>query len=160
MHLLCGAMPVGFTLKKNSTPSTDEQQNLYYLITPCQPRQNLKKLDILPLQEQFVYNTAVLMFKIHMGWAPQYVCDLLNRAPARYESKTSHRALALTYIRWVLLSLGHLSGTLFLWQKKTYKFVNGFKVDLRKIVFRRPFDITMFVKLFCLYLYCSCLHYW
>ena len=47
----------------------------------------LKKLDILPLQEQFVYNTAMLMFKIHMGWAPQYVCDLLNRAPARYESK-------------------------------------------------------------------------
>ena len=43
----------------------------------------LKKLDILPLQEQFVYNKAVLMFKVHMGWAPQYACDLLNRAPAR-----------------------------------------------------------------------------
>ena len=28
--------------KKNSTPSTDEQQNLYYLITPCQRRQNLR----------------------------------------------------------------------------------------------------------------------
>ena len=74
-----------FTLK-NSTPSTDEQQNLYYLITPCQLRE-IKKLDILPLQEQFVYNTAVLMFKVLMGWAPQYVCDLLNRAPAPYESK-------------------------------------------------------------------------
>ena len=47
----------------------------------------LKKLDILPLQEQFVYKTAVLMFKVHMGWAPQYVYDLLNRAPAQYESK-------------------------------------------------------------------------
>ena len=45
----------------------------------------LKKLDILPMQEQFVYNTAVLMFKVRMGWAPQYVCDLLNRAPIRYE---------------------------------------------------------------------------
>ena len=45
----------------------------------------LKKLDILPLQEQFVYNTAVLMFKVHMGWAPQHLCDLFNRAPARYE---------------------------------------------------------------------------
>ena len=45
----------------------------------------LKELDILPLQEQSVYNTAVLMFKVHMGWAPQYVCDLLNRAPDRYE---------------------------------------------------------------------------
>ena len=44
----------------------------------------LKKLGILPLQEQFVYNTAVLMFKVHMGWAPQSVY-LLNRAPARYE---------------------------------------------------------------------------
>ena len=40
-----------------------------------------------PLREFFLYNTAVLMFKLHMGWAPQYVCDLLNRAPARYESK-------------------------------------------------------------------------
>ena len=30
-----------------------------------------KKLDILPLQEQFVYNTAVLTFKVHTGWAPQ-----------------------------------------------------------------------------------------
>ena len=47
----------------------------------------LKKVDILPLQEQFVFYTAVLMFKVHMGWEPQYVCDLLNRAPARYESK-------------------------------------------------------------------------
>jgi len=47
----------------------------------------LKKSDILPLQKQSVYNTAVLMFKVHMGWAPQYACDLLNRAPARYESK-------------------------------------------------------------------------
>ena len=45
----------------------------------------LKKLDTLPLQEQFVCNTAVLMFKVHTGWAPQYVCDLHNRAPARYE---------------------------------------------------------------------------
>ena len=47
----------------------------------------LKKLDILPLQEQFVYKTAVLIFKVHMGWAPQYVCDILNRAPAPYQSK-------------------------------------------------------------------------
>ena len=46
----------------------------------------LKKLDILPLQEQFVYNTAVLMFTVHMGWVPHYVCDL-NRASDRYEQK-------------------------------------------------------------------------
>ena len=50
----------------------------------------LKKLDILPLRGQFVYNTAVLTFKVHMGWAPQYVCDLLNRAPVRYESKKNY----------------------------------------------------------------------
>ena len=31
-------------------------------------------LDILPLQEQFMYSTAVLMFKVHSSWAPQYVC--------------------------------------------------------------------------------------
>ena len=45
----------------------------------------LKKSYILLLQEQFLYNTAMLMFKVHMGWAPQYECDLLNRAPAQYE---------------------------------------------------------------------------
>ena len=50
-------------------------------------RAKLKKSDILPLQVQSVYNTAVLMFKVHMGWAPQYVYDLLKRAPAQYESK-------------------------------------------------------------------------
>ena len=47
----------------------------------------LKAFAILPLREQIVYNTAVLMFKVHMGLAPKYVCDLLNRAPARYGSK-------------------------------------------------------------------------
>ena len=33
----------------------------------------LRKLDILPLQKQFMYNTAVLMFKMHMGLTPRYV---------------------------------------------------------------------------------------
>ena len=63
----------------------------------------LKKLEILPLQEQFVYNTAVLKFKVHMRRAPQFVCDLLIRAPARDESKKQLRliphSVALTYIR-------------------------------------------------------------
>ena len=45
----------------------------------------LKKLEILPLQEQFVYNTVVFMFKAYTVWLPQRECDLLNRAPARYE---------------------------------------------------------------------------
>ena len=84
MHLLCGAMPVRFTYKKLNSL----HRRAAKLILPdhsLSTTAKLKKLDILPLQEQFVYNTAVLMFKIHIGWAPQYVCDLLNRAPARYE---------------------------------------------------------------------------
>ena len=86
MHLLCGAMPVRFTYKKLNSL----HRRAAKLILPdhsLSTTAKLKKLDILPLQEQFVYNAAVLMFKVHMGWAPQYVCDLLNRAPARYESK-------------------------------------------------------------------------
>ena len=43
----------------------------------------LRKLDILPLQKQSMYNTAVLMFKVHMGLTPRYAGDLLNRAPVR-----------------------------------------------------------------------------
>ena len=43
-----------------------------------------------------MYNAAVLMFKEHMGLAPQHVCDLLNRAPARYWS--NNYALPLTRI--------------------------------------------------------------
>ena len=46
----------------------------------------LKALEILPLQEQFMHKTGVLMFKVHMGLAPKYICDLLNRAPALYWS--------------------------------------------------------------------------
>ena len=41
----------------------------------------LQKSDILLL----LYNTVMLMFKVHMGWAPQCECDLLHRAPAQYE---------------------------------------------------------------------------
>ena len=60
--------------KKNQLlPQTSSKT--YYLITPSMTAK-LKKLDILPLQEQFVYNTAVLMFKVHMGWTLRYVCDL------------------------------------------------------------------------------------
>ena len=40
-----------------------------------------------------MYNTAVLMFQERMGLAPQYVCDVLNKPPARHRSNnclTSH----------------------------------------------------------------------
>ena len=45
----------------------------------------------------------------------------------------SYRALALIYIRLVLHTLGHLSGTLPP-KMKTYKSVRGFKVGLLKIL--------------------------
>ena len=101
MHLLCGAMPVRFTLKKKLNSLHRRAAKLILPDHSLSTTAKLKKIDTLPLQEQCVYNTAVLMFRVHMGWAPQYVCDLLNRAPARYELKKtiSYRALALTYIR-------------------------------------------------------------
>ena len=46
----------------------------------------LKPLESLPLHVQFMYNRVVLMFKVDMGLAAQYVCDLLNRAPAQHGS--------------------------------------------------------------------------
>ena len=95
----------------------------------------LKKLDILPLQEQFVYNTAVLMFKVHMGWATQYVCDLLNRTPARYASKN----YVLPRTRIGLYKISFVFSVSSVWislplKMKTYKSVRGFKVGLRKIL--------------------------
>ena len=87
MHLLCGAMPVRFTLKKKLNSLHRRAAKLILPDHSLSTTAKLKKLDILPLQERFVCNTAMLMFKVHMGWAPQYVCDLLNRAPAQYESK-------------------------------------------------------------------------
>ena len=96
----------------------------------------LKKLDILPLQEQFVYNTAVLMFKVNMGWAPQYVCDLLNRAPARYEFKKNY---VLPRTRIGLYKMSFAISWSSVWNSlppkmKMYKSVRGFKVGLRKIL--------------------------
>ena len=81
-----------------------------------------------------MYNTAVLMFKVHMGWVPQYVCDLLNRAPARYESKN-----VLPRNRIDLYKMSFAFSGSFFWNSlppkmKTYKSVRGFKVGLRKIL--------------------------
>ena len=86
-----------------------------------------------------MYNTAVLMFKVYMGWSPQYVCDLLNRAPARYESKN----YVLPRTRIGLYEFSGFSGFAFsgssVWNSlppkmRTYKSVRGFKVGLRKIL--------------------------
>ena len=67
-----------------------------------------------------MYNTAVLMFKVHMGWVPQYVCDLLNRAPA----------LAMMSFAFSGSSVWNSLPP----KIKTYKSVRGFKVGLRKIL--------------------------
>ena len=80
-----------------------------------------------------MYNTAVLMFKVHMGWAPQYVCDLLNRAPVRYESK--NYVLPRTPMTYMSFAFSGSS----VWNSlppkmKMYKSVRGFKVGLRKIL--------------------------
>ena len=82
-----------------------------------------------------MYNTAVLMFKVHMGCAPQYVCDLLNRAPARHESK--NYVLPRTRIDLYKMSFAFSGSSV--WNSlppkmKTYKSVHGFKVGLRKIL--------------------------
>ena len=76
-----------------------------------------------------MYNTAVLMFKVHMGWAPQYVCDLLNRA--RYES--NNYVIPRTRIDLYKMSFAFSGSSV--WNSlppkmKTYKSVRGFKVGL------------------------------
>ena len=113
MHLPCGVVPVRFIyIKKKLLNSLDRRAAK--LILPdrsLSTSAKLKASKILPLREQFVYITAVLMFKVHVGLAPQYVCDLLNRAPARQIS-IYYLALVLTYTRRVLHSRGHRFETL------------------------------------------------
>ena len=75
-----------------------------------------------------MYKTAVLMFKVHMGLALQYVSDLLNRAPARYGS--NNYVLPRTRIYLYKTSFA-ISGSL-VWSSlppkmNTYKFVRGLK---------------------------------
>ena len=82
-----------------------------------------------------MYNTAVLMFKVHMGWAPKYVRDLLNRAPARYES--TNYVVPRTRIDRYKMSCVFSGSSV--WNSlppkmKTYKSVHGFRVGLRKIL--------------------------
>ena len=84
-----------------------------------------------------MYNTAVLMFKVHTGWAPQYVCDH-NRAPARYESKN----YVLLRTRNDLYKMSFAFSGSSVWNSlppkmKTYKSVRGFKVGLRKILINK-----------------------
>ena len=85
-----------------------------------------------------MYNTAVLMFKVHMGLAPQYVCDLLKRAPARYGS--NKYALPRTRVDLYKTSFAFSGSSV--WNSlppkmKMYKSVRGFKINLRKFLFNK-----------------------
>ena len=61
-------------------------------ITIMSPLQNttteikMKHLDILPLSENFKYNKATLIHKIYHEKTPQYLNQLLVKAPNRYNS--------------------------------------------------------------------------
>jgi hypothetical protein len=48
--------------------------------------EKLKAASILPLQEQFDYNIAVLMYKALHGLAPPYLNAFITEAPERYGS--------------------------------------------------------------------------
>ena len=97
MHLLCGAMPVRFTLKKKKKINSLHRRAAKLILPDhsLSTTAKLKKLDILPLQEQFVYNTAVLMFKI----LNMYATFLTERMLDMSQKTMSYRAFALTYIR-------------------------------------------------------------
>ena len=102
------------------------------------PDRSLSTLDILPLREQFVYNTAVPLFKVHMGLAPQYVCDFLNRAPARYGS--NKYVLPRTRVHLYKTSFTFSESSV--WNSlppkmKTHKSVSGFEINLHKFLFNK-----------------------
>ena len=139
MHLPCGLVPLRFTSKtkqKKRTLSIDEQQ--IKLILPdrfLSMTAKLKTLKVLPLQERCIYNTAVLLFKVHiMGWAPQYEFDL-NRAAAGYESNEN----SLPRSRTDLCKTNFAFSGSSIWNSfppkmEMNKSARGFKVNVRKIL--------------------------
>lgn len=58
----------------------------------------MKSMDILPLDKQFMYNTAVLMFKVHTGLAPGYLNHLLTPASNSRSTRSQHYILPLPRI--------------------------------------------------------------
>ena len=83
-------------------------------------------------------NTAVLIFKEHMGLAPHYVGDLLNTAPARYGS--NNYVLPRTRIDLYKTSFAFPGSSV--WDSlppkmKTYRSVRDFKINLRKFLFHK-----------------------
>jgi hypothetical protein len=46
----------------------------------------LKAVNILPLQQQLVFNMSMLMYKVVHGLSPSYLNEFLTKAPDRYAS--------------------------------------------------------------------------
>ena len=54
---------------------------------PISTDSKMKQLGLLSLKQQFEFNFALLVFKIHTGKAPAYLDELLIKPSTRYESK-------------------------------------------------------------------------
>ena len=81
MHLPCGVVPARFIKNEKQQQLNSLYGQAAKLILPDRSfstSAKSKALEILSLQAQFMYNTAVLMFKVRMGLTPEYVCNLLN----------------------------------------------------------------------------------
>ena len=50
--------------------------------------QKLYELNILPLHDHLLFNKGSMMFKVHKGKLPQYICHLFTKQSSHY---TAHR---------------------------------------------------------------------
>ena len=96
---------------------------------------NFKSLDILPLENQYKLNKAILIHKIYYEKAPSYLFNLIEKTTDRYGSK--NLALPLCRIDLTQNSLS-FSGSL-LWNNlpkdlKSTISSNSFKNKLRKLL--------------------------
>ena len=74
MHLLCGVVPARFIKYVLKTQLNSLCRRAARLILPdlsLSTPTKLKAIEIIPSQEQFMYNTDVLVSKVHMGLTPQ-----------------------------------------------------------------------------------------
>ena len=120
------------SLKTSSKPILPDRSLSMTATTTTTTATNV--IQILPLQEHFINNTAVLMFKVRMGLSPQLLCDL-NRLPARYGSHNSvlprtRTDLSKKSFAFSESSILELSSS----ENKTFKSVRGLKINLCKVV--------------------------
>ena len=85
-----------------------------------------------------MYYSAVPTFDVHMGLAPQYVCDLLTRTPAQYG--LNNYVLPCVGIGLYKTSFAFAGSSV--WNSlppkmKTYRSVHGFTINLRKIFYKK-----------------------